>query len=47
MKENQEFPPTQVQEQDDYYKVMNGHHRFVASHRCSFTEIPVEIIPKL
>jgi ParB-like chromosome segregation protein Spo0J len=48
MKENQEFPPIQVQEQDDgYYKVMNGHHRFVASHRCSFTEIPVEIIPKL
>jgi ParB-like chromosome segregation protein Spo0J len=46
MKGNQEFPPIQVQEQEgDYYKVMDGHHRFVASQRCSFTEIPVEIIP--
>jgi ParB-like chromosome segregation protein Spo0J len=48
MKENHEFPPIQVQElEGGYYRVMDGHHRFVASQRCSFTQIPIETIPKL
>jgi ParB-like chromosome segregation protein Spo0J len=48
MKENHEFPPIQVQElKGGYYRVMDGHHRFVASQRCSFTQIPIETIPKL
>jgi ParB-like chromosome segregation protein Spo0J len=48
MKMNHQFPPIQVQElEGGYYKVMDGHRRFMASQRCSFTQIPVEIIPKL
>ena len=48
MKENHEFPPIQVQElEGGYYRVMDGHHRLVASQRCSFTQIPIETIPKL
>jgi ParB-like nuclease family protein len=45
MQKDCEFPPIQVQEiEGGFYKVLNGHHRFAASHRCSFTHIPVEII---
>ena len=41
-----EFDPIQViQRQDGCYEVREGHHRFMASQRCSFTHIPVEIIP--
>jgi hypothetical protein len=46
MQNGNEFPPIQVQEiGGGFYKVLEGHHRFVASHRCSFTHIPVEIVP--
>jgi ParB-like chromosome segregation protein Spo0J len=46
MQKGGEFPPIEVQEMGGgFYKVLQGHHRFVASHRCSFTHIPVEIIP--
>jgi ParB-like chromosome segregation protein Spo0J len=39
-----EFEPIQVQETEDgFYMVLDGHHRFIASQRCSFTHIPVEI----
>jgi hypothetical protein len=46
MQKNCEVLPIQVSEKrDGYYVVREGHHRFVASQRCSFTHIPVAIIP--
>ena len=45
MQKENEFAPIQVQETDDaFYVVLDGYHRFIASQRCSFTHIPVEII---
>ena len=44
MQNGAEFPPIQVgRTTDDGYWVMDGHHRFSASHQCLFTEIPVKI----
>ena len=44
MREGAEFAPIQVrQEGGGFYRVLDGHHRTVASHQCSFTHIPVEI----
>jgi ParB-like chromosome segregation protein Spo0J len=46
MQKGSEVAPTEVQEEKDgSYLILNGYHRFVASKRCSFTHIPVEIIP--
>ena len=45
MQRNSELPPIQVEKKESgFYIVHDGHHRFVASHRCSFTHIPVEIV---
>ena len=45
MQNESEFEPIQVQETEDgFYLVLDGQHRFIASQRCSFTHIPVEII---
>jgi ParB-like chromosome segregation protein Spo0J len=45
MQKESELEPIQVQEtQEGQYMVLDGHHRFVASQRCSFTHIPVQII---
>jgi ParB-like nuclease domain len=38
-----EFPPIQVEETKDWFLVLDGHHRFLASRECSFTHIPVEV----
>ncbi len=44
MREGAEFARIQVrQEGGGFYRVLDGHHRTVASHQCSFTHIPVEI----
>jgi ParB-like nuclease family protein len=46
MQKDCEFAPIQVQEKEGgFYFVLDGHHRFVASQRCSFTHIPVDITP--
>jgi ParB-like nuclease domain len=46
MGKGNEFEPIQVQETGDgFYVVLDGYHRFIASQRCSFTHIPVDIIP--
>jgi ParB-like chromosome segregation protein Spo0J len=45
METGREFDPIQViVTQDGCYEVRDGHHRFMASQQCSFTQIPVEII---
>jgi ParB-like chromosome segregation protein Spo0J len=45
MQKDCEFAPIQVQEKErGFYIVLDGHHRFVASQRCSFTHVPVEIV---
>jgi ParB-like chromosome segregation protein Spo0J len=45
MQNKSEFEPIQVQKTEDgFYEVLDGHQRFIASQRCSFTHIPVEII---
>jgi ParB-like chromosome segregation protein Spo0J len=44
MQKDCEFTPIQVQKKEGFYIVLDGHHRFVASQRCAFTHIPVEII---
>jgi ParB-like nuclease family protein len=47
MQKGCELPPIKVSEkQGGCYVVREGHHRFVASQKCSFTHIPVEIIPR-
>jgi hypothetical protein len=45
MQKGYEFPPIKVREEGGFYVVLEGHHRAVASEQCSFTHIPVEIIP--
>jgi hypothetical protein len=46
LRKETEFPPIEVEEtKDGFYLILNGLHRFVASQRCSFTEIPVKIAP--
>jgi hypothetical protein len=45
MQKGCEFPPIKVREEGGFYVVLEGHHRAVASEQCSFTHIPVEIIP--
>ena len=48
MQKDCEFAPIQVEEKEGgFYIVLDGHHRFVASHQCSFTHIPVDITPAL
>ena len=44
MKKGREFPPVQVRKDGEAYELLDGYHRQQASHRCSFTHIPVEII---
>ena len=40
-----DIPPIEVSEREDgFYDIKNGHHRFKASHQCSFTHISVKII---
>lgn len=45
MRAGTEFAPIEVEETKDCFFVLDGHHRFAASKRCSFTEIPVKIVP--
>jgi hypothetical protein len=46
MKNGHAFPPVQVRKVDgDAYELLQGYHRQQASHQCSFTHIPVDIIP--
>jgi hypothetical protein len=43
METGREFDPIQViVTKDGCYEVRDGHHRFMASQQCSFTQIPVE-----
>lgn len=45
MSNGQEFPPVQVRKTaGEAYELLDGHHRQRASHLCSFTHIPVEIM---
>ncbi|SIO53795.1 ParB-like nuclease domain-containing protein [Bradyrhizobium erythrophlei] len=44
MREGQEFPPVQVRKEGEVYHLLDGYHRQQASHQCSFTHIPVEIV---
>lgn len=44
MKQGQEFRPVQVRKEGEIYHLLDGYHRQQASHQCSFTHIPVEII---
>jgi len=44
MKKGEEFPPVEVRVDGNAYELLNGYHRQQASHRCSFTHIPVEIV---
>jgi ParB-like nuclease domain len=44
MKNGHEFPPVQVRKDGEGYQLLDGYHRQQASHQCSFTHIPVEII---
>jgi ParB-like chromosome segregation protein Spo0J len=44
MQKRDDIAPIKVEEtKDGFYLILNGYHRFVASQRCLFTEIPVEI----
>ena len=44
MQKGDETAPIEVEKtKDEFYLILNGYHRFVASQRCLFTEIPVEI----
>lgn len=46
MQKDCEVSPIQVSEKrDGWYIVRDGHHRYMASQRCSFTHIPVDILP--
>jgi ParB-like chromosome segregation protein Spo0J len=46
MQKDTEFPPIEVSDDGKGgYTVWQGHHRVQASRRCSFTHIPVVIIP--
>jgi hypothetical protein len=45
MQKGHAFPPVQVRKVDgDAYELLQGYHRQQASHQCSFTHIPVDII---
>jgi ParB-like chromosome segregation protein Spo0J len=44
MRKGQPFPPVQVRKNGDGYQLLDGYHRQQASHQCSFTHIPVDII---
>jgi ParB-like nuclease domain len=44
MRLGHEFPPVQVRRDGQAYELLDGYHRQQASHQCSFTHIPVEII---
>jgi hypothetical protein len=48
MQKEIQVAPIEVEEtKDGFYLVLNGYHRLIASQRCSFTEIPIKIAPKL
>jgi ParB-like nuclease domain len=44
MQKGDDIAPIEVEEtKDGFYLILNGYHRFVASQRCLFTEISIEI----
>ena len=44
MRQKTEFPPIEVEKAGDEFLVLDGIHRFSASHRCSFTHVPVKVV---
>jgi hypothetical protein len=44
MRRGDEFPPVQVHKEGEVFHLLDGYHRQQASHQCSFTHIPVEIV---
>jgi hypothetical protein len=45
MRAGAEFAPIEVEKTEDCFLVLDGHHRLAASQQCSFTEIPVTVVP--